>query len=386
MYEDILEEIATELINSKELYRSNYGLLSGLTGSALFFQEYGKLRKDHAIHAEDFVEEAFLSIANNKPYAPYCAGISGACTGIDFLYRHQYEEDEMPFDFVDTEIDDYLYRAYTEALQKGNLDFLHGAVGMGFYYLERIKSGQVSFRAQTDLLLHYLREHAIREGKRIKWRQGEEDKGFNISLSHGMSSIVVLLSRLLENGGSDEVDIKELLQGAVHYILDQEIDASQYGSLFPYASKENGDIKMSRLAWCYGDLGIGIGLLSAAKALADPSLEHKALSIFDFCAYRRDLVENMVSDTSICHGTSGIAIIYNDLYQKTGNEQYRETAQYWLEQTVKLYREKKIFYLTDQDQYDSQRMSLLEGKAGVGLALLNVHFNISSDWPGFLLL
>ncbi|WP_118952397.1 lanthionine synthetase LanC family protein [Taibaiella helva] len=386
MYEDILEEIATELISSKQLYQSNYGLLSGLTGSALFFEEYGKLRKDYAIHAEDFVEEAFLSIANKKPYAPYCAGISGACAGIDFLYRHQYEDDEMPFDFVDAEIDDYLYRAYTELLQKGNLDFLHGAVGMGFYYLERIKSGQGSFREQTDLLLRHLQEHAIWEGKHVKWSQGGEGKGFNISLSHGMSSIIVLLSKLLENGGSDKVDIKELLQGAVHYILDQEIDASQYGSLFPYASKENGDIKMSRLAWCYGDLGIGIGLLSAAKALADPSLQHKALAIFDFCANRRDLAENMVSDTSICHGTSGIAVIYHDLYLKTGNQRYQETAQYWLEQTVKLYREKKIFYLMDQDQYDTQRMSLLEGKAGVGLVLLNVHFNVSSGWPGFLLL
>jgi lantibiotic modifying enzyme len=386
MYDDILKEIAAELISSKQLYRSNYGLLSGLTGSALFFREYGKIRKDYAIHAEDFAEEAFLSIANSKPYAPYCAGISGACIGIDYLYRHQYENEEMSFDFVDSEIDAYLFRAYTEALQSGNLDFLHGAVGIGFYYLERIKSGQVGFRVQTDLLLQHLQEHAVREGKNIKWRQGGEDKGFNISLSHGMSSIIILLSKLLENGGSEKADLKELLQGAVHYILDQEIDASQYGSMFPYASKEGGDIKMSRLAWCYGDLGIGIGLLSAAKALADPPLRYKALSIFDFCAHRRDLAENLVSDTSICHGSSGIAIIYHDLYLKTGDQRYRETAKYWLEQTVKLYREKKIFYLTDQDQYDTRRMSLLEGKAGVGLALLNVHFNVLSEWPGFLLL
>lgn len=366
------------------MYAYNYGLLSGLSGSALFLHEYSRVDKSYEKHVAPFIDQTFASIEQYAPYATYCAGLSGACIGINFVCRN-YPGLQEPYEFVSEEIDDYILEEYRNCIAENNLDFLHGAVGMGFYYLERLRDGAEKYREHINLLLTCLEEHAIKADNKIKWHQKAGQTYGNISLAHGMSSIVILFSGLLQAGGDYNVDVKGLLYGAVNYILDQEIDPGVYNSLFPYASKER-DMKGSRLAWCYGDLGIAIGLLKAAEALANNDMRHKALQIFDYCATRRDLVKNMVLDTSICHGTAGIAIIYHDLYRKTGEKRYQETSSFWIGQTLQLYEAGKMFYVTEQNQYDTRRLSVLEGKAGVGLAILSVCSEIPSDWTRLLLI
>jgi hypothetical protein len=46
--------------------------------------------------------------------------------------------------------------------------------------------------------------------------------GYNIALSHGISSIVIFLSRMIKKGNKDE-RVRDMLQGAINYILLQQI-------------------------------------------------------------------------------------------------------------------------------------------------------------------
>jgi hypothetical protein len=89
MHEKVLKEIAAEIVNSKKSHANNYGLLSGLPGSTIFLYEYIRLDKSFEKYIEPFIDETFAAIENNAPYAAYCAGLSGACIGINFVYCHR---------------------------------------------------------------------------------------------------------------------------------------------------------------------------------------------------------------------------------------------------------------------------------------------------------
>jgi len=381
--EKILKEIASEVIqtDNRNLKFSNYGLMSGLTGEAIFLNELSKTDKFYSKYCNEFLDMIFDSIAENEPYPYHCAGISGACLGLQFLLKETTNEGS--FEFAEGEISDYIDSELLKSLTDQNLDFLHGAIGIGFYYLERIKQGDIKFVGHINLILQVLTETAIVEGEKVKWYTNPSKKYANISLSHGMSSIIIFLSDLLKIKEEFKYDVKLLLTKAIHYILDQEISFSENGSLFPYSSI-GPEITGSRLAWCYGDLGIGMALYHASLSLKDEKLNKKALNIFDINTSRRDLPKNSVLDAAICHGSAGIAIIFHEMFLKTGNNNYRNTAIYWADKTIELYEEGKIFYVSGKGY--SNKMSFLEGKVGIALSLLAVYYETPSLWKKFFLI
>jgi len=381
--EKILKEIASEVIqyNDRELKFSGYGLMAGLTGDAIFLNEVSKIDKFYSKYRDQFIDYIFDSISENNAYPYHCAGISGACLGLQFLFMETTNDGS--FEFAEGEISDYIDSELIKSLENQNLDFLHGAIGLGFYYLERIRYGEKRYVYNINLILKKLTNTAIEENEKIRWHQNPTQKYANISLSHGMSSVIIFLSDLLKTSIKFNYDVKSLLIKSINYVLDQEIDFFLHGSLFPYASKESG-LKGSRLAWCYGDLGIGIALYKSSLALRDKELETKSLEIFNMSASRRDLQKNLVLDASICHGSAGISIIFHDMFLKTGNNKYLDTAIYWTHKTVELYEEGKIFYISDKG-YRNQ-MSLLEGKIGIALSFLAIYYETPSQWKKFFLI
>lgn len=290
---------------------------------------------------------------------------------------------EADFDFVSTEIDQYINLNFKNYLQSKNFDFLHGATGICCYLLERLNKKDAHFKKSIFEYIDSIHSAAIMDNSEIKWIDSKNST--NISLSHGMSSIIILLCKIHSSGHKNTINLIELIEKSVKYILSQKIDPNKYGSYFPYGSIEES-ISGSRLAWCYGDLGVGLCLLEASKTLNDDNLKKEALQIFDFALTRTDLKKNLIYDTSICHGTTGIAIIFKKIFELTNEKKYNVAAKYWIEKTIELYREDKIFYLIDQGKYDPYRTSLLEGKIGIALGILNVYYNHDSKWLKFLLI
>jgi hypothetical protein len=381
MYKDILTEIVDLLENKRDLLQNDYGLLSGLTGKAILINEYKKLYPESKIEIETYIEDVFNSIENYDSISTYCAGISGACLGIGYLNKNNFEGDGT-FDFISDEVEEFIDLSYVDYIKDDNIDFLHGSVGVAFYYLESLNEDkdQEKYKNNIEILLSHLKETGIWNDNMLRWKEST-----NISLSHGMASIVILLCNLIRQDINFNTDISHILKDAVNYILSQEIDYSQYGSFFPNKSNSY-EIEKSRLAWCYGDLGIALCLLNASEVLNDDLIKKKALQIINYASNRRDLEENCIVDASLCHGTSGIAMFFYSLFLKMKDDHYLNTAKYWLDKTIELYREKKVFYLVNENRYDHERLSLLEGKIGIALAILTIHFNIQSEWQKFLLI
>ncbi len=95
-------------------------------------------------------------------------------------------------------------------------------------------------------------------------------------------------------------------------------------------------------------------------------------------------------DACFCHGTSGIAHIFNRMWRETGMPECKDAAAYWIGQTLSLakFEDGLAGYKTWQgtERGFQNEYGLLEGIAGIGLVLLSYHYEIEPTWDECLLL
>jgi len=98
-------------------------------------------------------------------------------------------------------------------------------------------------------------------------------------------------------------------------------------------------------------------------------------------------------DYCLCHGASGIAHIYNNFYQATRNNLYRQAAIHWyqfiLQMKIKTddFEMFKTWSVGDKNEVIwSKNLGLLLGASGIGLSLISSISNIKPQWDRCLLL
>ncbi|MCQ2319126.1 MAG: hypothetical protein MJZ90_09445 [Bacteroidales bacterium] len=208
-----------------------------------------------------------------------------------------------------------------------------------------------------------------------------------------MSAVVLVLARILKLCSNEQkAKVELMITNSVNYILSQEIDVNKYGSFFPYTSLDNDvDIAGSRLAWCYGDLGICAMLYQAGIAMNRKNWIDIAVKIMMYAAkYRRNLKDNLVADSCFCHGAAGIGHIFYRMWWNTRISEFKDATDYWFEETIKMadfndgyagfkkWKGKENGYINET--------SLLNGIAGIGLALATYSCNAEPQWDRCLLL
>jgi hypothetical protein len=106
---------------------------------------------------------------------------------------------------------------------------------------------------------------------------------------------------------------------------------------------------------------------------------------------RRGLQKNGVVDAGICHGTAGIAHIFNRFYRDTQLDSFKHATDYWIDQTLKMakFKDGLAGYKSWQGHENGWKneYGLLEGIAGIGLVLHSyLHPEIEPTWDSCLLL
>lgn len=408
----IQDKNITDQINSKIdeicecLYHENYsndsiGLLSGMAGKALFFAYYGK-QKNNPKYIEkageilsDVMDQINTSLNEeiNGVNPVLSTGISGIFWAITHLIKHDFIEGDSEELFSD--LDEYLgnYMLMLLDSDKG-YDFLHGSSGIAFYLLSKEKINPKT-EALINKYIDALYKKGIIENNTIKWKStitnvgNISEIGFNLSLSHGMASIIALLNMYIKKLGTSNKTSNEMLRYSVNYVMNYIQDPKNDGVYFPTWISDVEVIKHSRLAWCYGDLGIAYVLLESAELLKDNELKNKCIEILLFTASRKDAQKEKVVDSGICHGAMGLTQIYNRLYNKTSIHQFSEIAQYWstisLQQSIYKdgYAGFKSYQGVNGWNADS---SFLEGIAGIGLCMMSITNSQEPFWDECLLL
>lgn len=377
-------------LNSRE-NTQNISLFSGLGGIALFNFYYAKKYSSQEAYDKGFdqISKIFDVINSGFGEFSFTMGLAGIAWLIDHLVTFDFlEEDTVG---ILDDLDELLTEIMISEMQKGYYDYLHGALGVGLYLSKRKKSNHVN--QKLNIFINILEEKSEIDGNGLKWvsvlRKLTGEQGYNISLSHGIISIANILGRF--NSLSINNDkVKLIVERTVNYVINQKNEPNKYSSIYPNFSKEDSKMRESRLSWCYGDLGIASTLWQLSQKYNREDWKEEALDVFEKNTKRQDLVKNMVYDAGLCHGSAGVAHIFNRMFMNTGNKLFKEAANYWFKITLEMANKKdgiagfKQFLSIEQQSVVNP--GFLEGAAGIGLALLSADNQVDPAWDEMLLL
>jgi hypothetical protein len=323
------------------------------------------------------------------------ASLFSGASRVGWAVAHLAAGDEA--DEVCTAIEGALQRRLEETPWQGDYDLIVGLVGIGVCGLER--ADHEGGRAIVGRVLDHLEQLARKEHGGGAWFTAPEllpewqrelaPEGYiNLGLAHGNPGVIALLARCVAHGVAVE-RARPLLERAVTFLLGAEPprERGRYPSWHP-ARGEQGS---TRLAWCYGDLGVSVALLSAAQATGDAGWRDEALVMARACA-TRTFDEAQIVDAGLCHGAVGAAHLFNRLWQATGEAAFADAARTWIDHTLRMRNEHPIagFPAATRDPPEFKVAweadeSLLGGAVGVALAMHAAVSEVEPSWDRLML-
>lgn len=384
--EIILERIYLELNKNTEPCLSMKKRSIGIALFKLLYLRYQNVEYNNQFEEEIQLLAESLILCNSPAFY---FGKAGYCWFFNYLYRQNFLS-QKDCEFLCTE-DRGLAQSSLVLLKNNNYDFLHGATGI-FYYLLYSRNEEIFqfFRRYFSLINQLIKEG---DTKRVlplyDFKTGRLNEAqVNLGLAHGIASILKFAIQCYKQN----IEADSAYEVAINIIDFYIENKNRYStkSYFPYSVDFNDPVPSnSRLAWCYGDLGIGYTLYQSGLIFNSPEAKDFAIEILTHSALRHSVEDTQIRDAGICHGSSGVAHIYNRLWNFTKLPVFREACDYWIEKTISLscYQDgiagfKKYDPLTSSYKNDC---GLLEGVSGIGLVLLSYLTNDFS-WDYYLML
>jgi len=129
---------------------------------------------------------------------------------------------------------------------------------------------------------------------------------------------------------------RPLLDGAVSWLLAHLVETAA-GPTVPCIVADGIEPEPARSAWCYGDPGVAAALLLAARDAGEPAWAQAATGLA-LRAAARPPGQAGVTDPGLCHGSAGLAHLFNRMYQLTAEPALAEAARFWAERTLEAVR------------------------------------------------
>jgi lantibiotic modifying enzyme len=389
-----IRSIATDLAELGDRFDSDPSLASGAAGAALFYAYLAQV-DDNPLWEQLALERLEQAIAATARWQ-LAPGLYGGLAGVAWTLAHLSPPDDRVDDEQFSMVDEALLPFVADRSDELEYDLIHGLAGIGTYAMQRLPSSVA--RRNLEHIVGYLEQSAVRMPRGVAWRTpaarlqpGEHELflngQFNLGVAHGVPGVIGLLTQAV-NAGVAAPRSNRLLEDAVTWLLDQRRPAGAATS-FGYFAGEALD-RPSRLAWCYGDLGIAAVLLSAAEVSGNGGWRRAAIEVACSAA-QRTLADSGVHDAGLCHGAAGVAHLFNRLHQASGEPELAAAAHRW-------YVEALAFRSSDQGVGGfrawlanpstggewADEPGFLEGAAGIGLALLAAVTPIEPKWDCLL--
>jgi lantibiotic modifying enzyme len=180
--EQMVSEIAEAIITIPVTDINSIGLMSGRTGIALFLFYAASYfsRKSYYDQAEKLLESVFDEINNGRVYHSFAGGLAG----IGWTIVHLNENNFINVDDPVCELDDYLNHIMVKEIEKGNYDYLHGALGIALYFFQNLNSRRRDFLLNLIDLLEKIAEQDDKGGYRWPSENMSKanEKGYNLGL------------------------------------------------------------------------------------------------------------------------------------------------------------------------------------------------------------
>lgn len=398
----IAESLKRPSVPSKT-YRRDWGwegstLFGGRAGLSLFFAYVSRWLNDpeYVRLAQHNLDRAL----NAARYKTLGSSLYHGFTGIAWVLVHL---NGWIVDYDILQFKREVYEALRVFLEQSPVDglvadLMRGDVGIGVYLLENIRDAEA-----VDLLtaiIDRLANAAQYSEAGVAWLTNPEIMDpkaraifpagtFNMGVAHGLPGTIAFLA-LAAKAGIKHEQTHRMLQQAIDWLLSQELD-EDCESAFPTSVTNGVPSSPARLAWCYGDIGIATAILAAGRHVRHPVWEATALRIGARAA-NRSVRDAGVQDAGLCHGSTGIAHLFNRMYQATREPAFKRASQRWFKNALQYRRPGTWpggFAAATLSKENEGRWEafpgFLAGAAGIGLAFLSAYTSIEPSWDRALL-
>jgi lantibiotic biosynthesis protein len=339
--------------------------------------------------------QEYADLAGERMSSAMPIALHGGMCGAAWMLRHMSNPWWAPHNPENplSEVDEFLVsHILQEAPSLRLFDLIDGIVGVGIYLLEHpVDSNLKALR----WIVHYLYDTREEVSTGYRWltppellpdhQRSKLSKGYyNLGLAHGLAGIIHFLAEAVHAKIETET-ASSLLEGAISWLLSCRNKSVVGPSIFPNWVTPEGKSTSSRIAWCYGDLGIGSVLLRVSLRLKRSDWESAAHEILNRCVERSSERD---CNAALCHGAFGISHIYNRLYHTVRLEPLRTCAVEYLELGLQIVDAAGA----GEEKRSSPQMTMpgykldpfLEGDVGIALALLSATSPLLPAWDRML--
>jgi lantibiotic biosynthesis protein len=328
-------------------------------------------------------------------------GISVPADNDSELASDHNEVEEVEEEDLNGDIDSAVFKRLPNTSSSSPYDLISGLVGFGTYFLERLprESAIQGIRAVFDQLENLAKSvddgTAWHSGPELlpDWQREQAPSGYyNLGVAHGIPGIIHFLSEAWATGIVERERSYKLLDRAVSWLIAQQRPS---GSLSRFSSwiVPGEDSTDSRMAWCYGDLGILSVLLQVADRTGRPDWRAFAEELLNHCLVW-PVDRAGIADAPLCHGAAGVAHIFNRIYQTGGDLRCRDAALLWYQRTMDFRQAGSgvggFSSLTRPAPTGlpvwEASPAFLDGAAGVALAFLSAVTPVEPGWDRMLLI
>ena len=368
------------------------GVAGGTAGLALFYAYLGAETGNEKWTAlADRLMEHSIDALSERPLLPdFYEGFTGIAWAIDHLQGILFEPDDDGADPIGESLVEVLGgRTYA----RGNFDVIGGLAGYGIYAFHALP--RPAARRALELLVQRLVEIGEPVDGGFSWftppevfpdwlREKEPDGQYNLGVSHGVAGVISVLG-MCAAAGMMSAGQRATLDRAVDWLLVQK----QHGKSWCFANSvvKGRPARRDRLAWCYGDPGIAAALFTAARHCGHAGWEAVAIEVARTAAARgTDPEDSEIVDAALCHGSAGLAHLFNRMHQASGDPLLAEAARAWFRYTVDMQQPGigiagyEFFTVPDWQPLTG----FLSGLSGLGLGLLAGVSSIEPGWDQFL--
>jgi len=392
-FERILECLGNfdyEKIDLKE----DIGIFNGFSGiSLLLYYLYQYKENDHwADKAEYFFKKSYDNLSSDNFNLSH--GTSGVMWLLYYLKSKEFIDDEFESVFLGYDklllkkVDDYM----------GDIDPMHGLLSIANYLF--LRNTDMAIDCLKKILDRVENEKIIFNETMVYWEVKSNDlisgtiTHINFGYAHGVLAILYFLSKYIKAGLNLDQAIPLFEQGINYFLSVQD----EYNYMqFPNRIQEGNAKNTTRVAYCYGDLGLACGLTAIANNLSRPDLLAKARSLANNTASFSIKEIEKVDDVGLCHGAAGNGYMFLKLFNIHHDEILRDASVEQFKRLLALRnknREEGVmgfssidYDYSKKEYYKKTDPGFITGTSGIGLAILGLLNDLEeTDWDTILLL
>jgi hypothetical protein len=352
-------------------------LADGEAGVAIFFAYLARATgsEEHADAARERLGRAIEWAVDAPPHAYLFHGLTGVAWAVDHASAVLGDEPADDGDDPHVDIDEMVMEILARPPEALGFELLRGVAGLGVYALERLPrptAARCATRAAEVIVAM-----ADRTGGEATWlstparmppadRRVHPDGYHSLGVPHGVPGAIAFLAAACAAGVAP-AGARQVVAEGMAWMWRHRLDgAGADGPLFPAIA---GEREAPQPAWCYGDAGAGAALLAAATDAAHPDWRDRALDVVRRAALRPAAG---VAGALLCHGAAGVAHIAHRCHAVSGDPVFAAAARRWWARALEV--------------GPGDAVGVLDGVAGVGLALIAATTTVAPRWDRMFLL